>query len=1268
MLPPLQQQQQQYSSIDYTSVSSSSSSSASSSYNLEANVLLAELDKGLRSATVGDQCEAIVRYPWLFARYPFPILINSAALKLAEVFRNSGGNFLRLLILQVMRDSEKHLDKILNIEEFVRHLFAVSYSNDPLARSITLRTLGSIARIAAHHKAIHHFIRNSLDSNEELEVEAAIEASVRFAVVSEDFAENIYPKVVAMIEGLTTPMRTKILLLEVINNVHHNFSINEDARAKLIAFLAMYPGRAFVCEDLHTLTSIAVSSVTHISEQVRLLLEYYTSDPRSVVKFSVLRDLRLLAGESAHLWERESITAFIDLVLLGYSNSASSGATFFSSITAEANGKELRLLCVALGVLSELLGSPSIFIDEALFPGEHLQRLVAFSTSVIHQSAAASASASTSTSQSSNSEEVQLLLVSKCFAILTNICLHVNDATTCALLDSSAVLRETCCAFESFFLGKYRSDVEGADARQALKTIFRCLVVLCRSKTANSSNSNSTGSDPSSAANGQQQQQQQQQQQFQPEILQITEALRFIFLKATPTGAWFENACQAICSLATLIWANHSLTAGDVLDLLKSRFPAKSSASKSKSKAKRRRRRRGQEGGGDDDEQASKILHNMLVVFFQLKTGSLVEEAEARTLLGLLAGSNLWSVYKVVREAMRYSHHGLAAQLLARLQASMEPIENTYFWINSLARVAQAESCLRQTTTSTSTSSKDFDLTGSPSEEARFEEQLARSVSCYIEGVTHLKAAVSNGTPMRFQCEFVRLRLKYLQAHQHFRACCKLLQSSPPPISPMTGVVGSGGGGGSSGGSGQGGGGSSSTSGSGGGQSQPGLNLSALGASSSDDFIKCGRIVSSMRKVSAHFRALATAYSALYQASFNADANSLTAIQLLQHCCTILAEVVENLFQGSHRINSLFVPSRGVVIGGDETSSSSSGMITSNGSFDGLPPPPPSSSGNSSNSFSSPASSSTSTPSIIEHKELEDVCTLITDLVRSRQLLSLADIHQQHQQMTAGATASTSTSTTDVQMLGDDNAGSGTPPPPSSSSSSASDSPHHFLSVFTRQVAILQHLSSRLLAVSLPFPRFYFQSIQATSIKLELSPQPHLLIALNTSFVLNIEGVVVNSRSGLQAAAAAAAASASANGGNLGSSQSSSSKAAASLAFTSASFLVPPPSPRESRLDGDCREIRRVNKILLTLNATPAPPSTVGPGAGAAAEPSTTASPVLSMHSVVVPLNDYFQSQFLLTFKAAGNYTVTVETAIIDENEAQWKTGPVQSVTAKVYE
>ena len=40
-----------------------------------------------RNPRIGEQSEAIVRFPSLFAKYPFPILINSALLKLADVFR-----------------------------------------------------------------------------------------------------------------------------------------------------------------------------------------------------------------------------------------------------------------------------------------------------------------------------------------------------------------------------------------------------------------------------------------------------------------------------------------------------------------------------------------------------------------------------------------------------------------------------------------------------------------------------------------------------------------------------------------------------------------------------------------------------------------------------------------------------------------------------------------------------------------------------------------------------------------------------------------------------------------------------------------------------------------------------------------------------------------------------------------------------------------------------------------------------------------------------
>ena len=42
---------------------------------------------GLRSSRVGEQCEAIVRFPVLVDRYPFPVLINAAFLKLSDLFR-----------------------------------------------------------------------------------------------------------------------------------------------------------------------------------------------------------------------------------------------------------------------------------------------------------------------------------------------------------------------------------------------------------------------------------------------------------------------------------------------------------------------------------------------------------------------------------------------------------------------------------------------------------------------------------------------------------------------------------------------------------------------------------------------------------------------------------------------------------------------------------------------------------------------------------------------------------------------------------------------------------------------------------------------------------------------------------------------------------------------------------------------------------------------------------------------------------------------------
>ncbi|KAI5750269.1 hypothetical protein M8J76_014229 [Diaphorina citri] len=187
----------------------------------DANSALAELEKGLRSSKIGEQCEAIVRFPTLFEKYPFPILINSSFLKLADVFRG-GNNFLRFWILRVCQQSGKHLDKILNIDEFVKRIFVVIHSNDPIARALSLKVLGSVAGIIPGHAQIHHSVRSSLDSNNTVEVEAAIYAAVQFAAVSKTFAVSMCNKMSTMIQGLSTPVNMKLQLIPVLQHMHHD--------------------------------------------------------------------------------------------------------------------------------------------------------------------------------------------------------------------------------------------------------------------------------------------------------------------------------------------------------------------------------------------------------------------------------------------------------------------------------------------------------------------------------------------------------------------------------------------------------------------------------------------------------------------------------------------------------------------------------------------------------------------------------------------------------------------------------------------------------------------------------------------------------------------------------------------------------------------------------------------------------------------------------------------------------------------------------------
>ncbi|KAF4798651.1 integrator complex subunit 7 isoform X3 [Turdus rufiventris] len=281
---------------------------------LDANSALMELDKGLRSGKLGEQCEAVVRFPRLFQKYPFPILINSAFLKLADVFR-VGNNFLRLCVLKVTQQSEKHLEKILNVDEFVKRVFSVIHSNDPVARAITLRMLGSMASIIPERKNAHHSIRQSLDSHDNVEVEAAIFAAANFSAQSKDFAVGICNKISEMIQGLATPVDLKLKLIPILQHMHHDASLASSSRQLLQQLVTSYPSTKMVIVTLHTFTLLAASSLVDIPKQIQLLLQYLKNDPRKAVKRLAIQDLKLLANKTPHTWSRENIQVYMFLVM-----------------------------------------------------------------------------------------------------------------------------------------------------------------------------------------------------------------------------------------------------------------------------------------------------------------------------------------------------------------------------------------------------------------------------------------------------------------------------------------------------------------------------------------------------------------------------------------------------------------------------------------------------------------------------------------------------------------------------------------------------------------------------------------------------------------------------------------------------------------------------------------------------------------------------------------------------------------------------------------
>ena len=84
---------------------------------------LLELDRGLRSVRIQDQCESVIWMGRLMTMHPAPVIVNSVVIKLAELFRTTTNNFIRHCIFRTVRQCRELLGCILNRDAVLDRIF-----------------------------------------------------------------------------------------------------------------------------------------------------------------------------------------------------------------------------------------------------------------------------------------------------------------------------------------------------------------------------------------------------------------------------------------------------------------------------------------------------------------------------------------------------------------------------------------------------------------------------------------------------------------------------------------------------------------------------------------------------------------------------------------------------------------------------------------------------------------------------------------------------------------------------------------------------------------------------------------------------------------------------------------------------------------------------------------------------------------------------------------------------------------------------------------
>ncbi|OZJ06918.1 hypothetical protein BZG36_00158 [Bifiguratus adelaidae] len=232
---------------------------------------------------VARQLEAVAQFPRFFDNHSFPVIVNAGILKLADWFRNSSNSVRFQIYKSILRASERHLKKLINVDEVVRRLTPVIASNDPIARAVTLRVLGCMSPILAGNLDVQYWFAIRLENACDQELHAALYACNMLAGADAQFAGRISQTVFRRIQEPTLDVLCRQKFIQFIRHIHRDAKQYTMARWTLLDLLgdvnqiAIAETRLTITV-LETLTALEEKKRIHTAEQMRLLLGLATSN------------------------------------------------------------------------------------------------------------------------------------------------------------------------------------------------------------------------------------------------------------------------------------------------------------------------------------------------------------------------------------------------------------------------------------------------------------------------------------------------------------------------------------------------------------------------------------------------------------------------------------------------------------------------------------------------------------------------------------------------------------------------------------------------------------------------------------------------------------------------------------------------------------------------------------------------------------------------------------------------------------------------------